>query len=271
MFLPLNAQVVAQAVPKTFQDLEVAKTQAFLDLDQFQEDWQIDAEMPQQKLQIHRLTLKCGPKQYFLIEVDGAKVTEGEEDASTYWMVLVQAKKYYQGKKSPAETSKPKASELQPKVGEHEFKFSFDSDKPIQFAANPPLKLESLALENNHDIENWKAVCSGIGKNGNSVRITEWFRKDRWILTRFKLEVQAEEGKSVFTGETTSQRFHCSEDDPRFIFNPASVAGFDELKQGDAGAPQGGGAPAPSSRANFAFWPAADVQTVKWSQCLAQN
>ncbi len=220
---PLLPALALLQVPKTFQELEIAKLKAFHSAMSMREDVSITITAGGQTNNIRRVTEKDGVRMHCTLTGGGATF-ETFADATSAYVILHPAKQYAKTKIDATRTYNPAGDML--KAEKESLNFRADTGTPVRFASDPPLLIKGMEKVSEGGKSYRKVTASATNKKGRTVKLVQWFLPNEWILAKFQLEGQAENGPVSIKGETSTldmlARFQAS----TFIFDPVKLTGY---------------------------------------------
>lgn len=226
MLFPLTLLIALQE-PKSFEEIELAKIKAYHELTGFREEMTIELK-GSQPATIKRTIELDGPKHRALFIMPGDAKLENICDGETSRMIMHSNKAYTDKKVDPWSSFDPKT--LLAKPEEDSLKFEFDTaEKPVLFACSPPLTLKTFETIEDGSEKLRKAVATSTSKKGRTVTVTQWFLPDKWILKRFSIAGEGENGPIDLVGKAEKLEVNVKFAANEFVLDPVVVKDFQKV------------------------------------------
>lgn len=217
----------------TWDEVSQAKHAAYRNLSDYFETWSV------------RILDENGEESFFFDRyIAGAKyrislrrgttfVLESGYDGTQQWMVLHEAR-VFSTREGPNEVFLRKWQPAAPDaVAKNSFRFNFTDGYDISFLSNPPLAVVSDEIE--AEVRKIRSQAKR-SDTGATVTLTEWFRKDTWILARFDVEiVDGERELSRIEARIVNHSFEAKNPDARFNLPQAVQEGYRRVAWSDIG------------------------------------
>lgn len=160
-------------------------------------------------------------------------VLESGYDGAKQWMALHDARAYAV-REGPNEVFSRKWQPPSPDaVAKNSFRFNFTDGYDISFLSNPPLVV--ISDETAGDLRKIRSQAKRAD-TGATVTLTEWFRKDMWILARFDVEIiDGQRELSRIEGRIVNHSFEAKNPDARFNLPQAVEQGYRRVAWSDIG------------------------------------
>ncbi|MEW5884067.1 MAG: hypothetical protein AB1725_07575 [Armatimonadota bacterium] len=217
----------------TWDEVSQAKHAAYRTLGDYFETWSVRIldEEGEESFLFDRYI--AGAKYRISLRRGTTFVLESGYDGTRQWMALHDARAF-SVREGPNETFtrkwQPAAADT---VAKNSFRFNFTDGYDITFLSNPPLAVVSDEVDGEMRKVRSQAKRADTGA---TVTLTEWFRKDKWILARFDVEiVDGERELSRIEGRVVNHSFEAKNPDTRFNLPQAVQEGYRRVAWSDIG------------------------------------
>jgi hypothetical protein len=217
-------------VPKTFEDLELAKIVAVHDLKNLKMEMTLPIPLNGELRDGHVDMLFSGDRRKCTISADGAVQMETIDNPPYHSVVVPPQKKYEEVKSDPPKdlAFDPKTHLL--KTPQDEFRFQFESSGTVQFSPGPEFVLSQVEAVQEGTTKLRKIVAKATSKStGHVLTVTQWFLSDKWILKKFTIDSQTDDGAISLRGEVTLLDFKATFKDADFVLDRSSIQGYEKV------------------------------------------
>lgn len=216
--------------PKSFEDLEIEKIEAYHGLKSFHEviELKVDTGQPEQTpIIMKRETFMDGTRYHVIEDADAAGKIETIGDGKFYYFIDHTKKTFNRG---PADGAPFDAKANLLKAESHAFNLNIDSGMPFQVASDPAPIIESISTVKEGKTELRKVVATATSAKGNKLTIVQWFLPDRWILDRATVKEETKNSPMSAEVTVTVLDFDAKFKTNEFTFDPSHLKGYREAE-----------------------------------------